>query len=52
MKSQRVTIQMKAIDQYFPVVMSILLHKVVLTFEFVEMRATEHYFPVVSARAN
>ena len=31
-----VTIQMKAIEQYFPVVLFIFLHKVVLTFESVE----------------
>ena len=33
MKSSRVTIQMKATEQYFPVVLFIMLHKVVLTFE-------------------
>ena len=33
MKSQSVTIQMKAIEQYFPVVLFIMLFKVVLTFE-------------------
>ena len=32
-KSSRVTIQMKATEQYFPVVLFIMLHKVVLTFE-------------------
>ena len=30
-----VTIQIKAIEQYFPVVLFIMLYKVVLTFEFV-----------------
>ena len=35
MKSQSVTIQMKAIEQYFPVVLFIMLYKVVLTFECV-----------------
>ena len=30
------TIQMKAIEQYFPVVLFIMLHKVVLTFESVD----------------
>ena len=30
------TIQMKAIEQYFPVVLFIMLYKVVLTFEFVD----------------
>ena len=33
MKSYGVTIQMKATEQYFPVVLFIMLHKVVLTFE-------------------
>ena len=33
MKSKSVTIQMKATEQYFPVVLFILLYKVVLTFE-------------------
>ena len=49
------TIQMKTIEQYFPVVLSIMLHKVVLTFESVDeilnvtiqMKATGQYFPVV-----
>ena len=36
MKSQSVTIQMKATEQYFPVVLFIMLYKVVLTFESVE----------------
>ena len=35
MKSYGVTIQMKAIEQYFPVVLFIMLHKVVLTVESV-----------------
>ena len=30
------TIQMKAIEQYFPVVLFIMLYKVVLTFESVD----------------
>ena len=47
---------MKAIEQYFPVVLFIMLYKVVLTFESVDeiltrvtiqMKATEQYFPVV-----
>ena len=46
------TIQMKATEQYFPVVLFIMLHKVVLTFESVDeilkcniqMKATEQYF--------
>ena len=33
MKSLNVTIQMKASEQYFPVVLFIKLYKVVLTFE-------------------
>ena len=36
MKSLRVTIQMKATEQYFPVVLFIMLYKVVLTFESVD----------------
>ena len=35
MKSYGVTIQMKATQLYFPVVLFIMLHKVVLTFESV-----------------
>ena len=46
---------MKATEQYFPVVLFILLYKVVLTFESVDEilkcdhsnEATEQYFPVV-----
>ena len=33
MKSLSVTIQMKAIEHYFPVVLFIMLYNVVLTFE-------------------
>ena len=36
MKSLSVTIQMKATEQYFPVVLFVMLYKVVLTFDFVE----------------
>ena len=36
MKSYGVTIQMKATEQYFPVVLFIMLYKVILTFEFVD----------------
>ena len=36
MKSLRVTIQMKASEQYFLVVLFIMLHKVVLTFVSVD----------------
>ena len=35
MKSQSVTIQMEATEQYFPVVLFIMLYKVLLTFESV-----------------
>ena len=33
MKSLSVTIQTKAIEQYFPVVFSVMLYEVVLTFD-------------------
>ena len=36
MKSLSVTIQMKATEQYFPVVLFIMLYEVVLTFESVD----------------
>ena len=36
MKSLSVTIQMKAIEQYFPAVLFIMLYKMVLTFESVD----------------
>ena len=36
MKSYGVTIQMKATEKYFPVVLFIMLYKVVLTFESVD----------------
>ena len=36
MKSYSVTIQMKATEQYFPVVLFIMLYKVVFTFESVD----------------
>ena len=36
MKSSSVTIQMKATEQYFPVVLFITLYKVALTFESVD----------------
>ena len=36
MKSLSVTLQMKATEQYFPVVLSIMLFKMVLTFEFLD----------------
>jgi len=58
MKHLSVTIQMKVTEQYFPVVLFIIimLYKVVLTFEFVDeiltkllpskMKATDFYFAV------
>jgi len=36
MKPSSVTIQMKATEQYFPVVLFIMLYEVVLTFESVD----------------
>ena len=36
MKSLSVIIQMKSTEQYFPVVLFIMLYKVVLTFESVD----------------
>ena len=36
MKSYSVTIQMKATEQYFPVVLVIMLYMVVLTFAYVD----------------
>ena len=55
MKSFVVTIQMKATEQYFPVVLLIMLYKVVLAFESedeilsvtIQMKATEQHFSVV-----
>ena len=51
MKSLSVTIQMKATEQYFPVVLFIMLYKVVLTFEFAAkilmQKLIYKYFPVV-----
>ena len=45
------TIQMKATDQHFPVVLFIMLYKVVLGFESVdqilECDHSDQYFPVV-----
>ena len=46
---------MKATEQYFPVVLFIMMYRMVLTFESVDeilkwtiqMKATEQYFPVV-----
>ena len=36
MKSLSVTIQMKATEQYFPVVLVVMLHRAVVTFESVD----------------
>ena len=55
MKSYGVTIQLKATEQYFPVVLFIMLYKLVPAFESVDeilkfnysKKATEQYFPVV-----
>ena len=42
------TIQVKAIEQYFYVVLFIsMLYKLVLTFESVDVKAIERYFQVV-----
>ena len=53
MKSYGVTIQMKATEQYFPVVMFIMLYKVVLTSESVDEilwcdHSNESYWAVLS----
>ena len=53
MKSWSVTIQMKATEQYFPVVLFIMLYKVVLTFESVDEilwcdHLNESYWAVLS----
>ena len=54
MKPHGVTIQMKAIEQYFPVVLFVMLYKVVLLSLWmksygvtIQMKATEQYFPLV-----
>ena len=43
------TIQIKVVEQYFPVALFIMLYKVVLTFEPVDkiLKCIEQYFPVV-----
>ena len=56
MKSYGVTIQMKATEQYFPVVLFIMRYKVVLTFESVDEilkcdHSNESYWALLS-RAN
>ena len=52
MKSLSMSIQMKATERYFPMVLFIMLYNVVLTCEsvdeiIIQMKATEQYFPVV-----
>ena len=54
MKSYGVIIQMKATEQYFPVVLFVMLYKVVLLSLWmksygvtIQMKATEQYFPLV-----
>ena len=43
MKSSSMTIQMKATEQYFPVVLFLMLYKLVLTFELeVEILECDH----------
>ena len=56
MKSLSVTIQMKATEQYFPVVLFIILYTVVLTFESVDKipkcdHSSESYCAVLSCGA-
>ena len=56
MKSKSVTIQMKATEQFFPVVLFIMLYKVVLTFESVNeipkyKHSNESYWAVLSCGA-
>ena len=56
MKSYGVTIQMKATEQYFPVVLFIMLYKVVLTFESVDEipkcdHSNENYWAVLPCGA-
>ena len=56
MKSFSVTIQMKATEQYFPVVLFIMLYKMILAFEFVNEilkcdHSNESYRAVLSCGA-
>ena len=56
MKSKSVTIQMKPTEQYFPVVLFIMLYKVVLTFESMDEipkcdHSNETYWAVLSCGA-
>ena len=43
MKSYGVTIQLKATEQYVPLVLFIMLHKLVLTFEFGDEMSNETF---------
>ena len=55
MRSKSMTIQMKATEQYFHVVMFIMLHNVVISLQsldeilsvIIQMKATKQHFPVV-----
>ena len=55
MKSYSMTIQMKATEQYFPLVLFIMLYKMILTIKSwmksygmtIQMNSTEQYFLVV-----
>ena len=51
MKSYGVTIQMTATEQYFPVVLFIMLYKVVLTFESVDEILKWYHYPKLKLRA-
>ena len=56
MKSYGVTIQMKGTEQYFPVVLFIMLYKVVLTFDSVDeilwcYHSNESYWAALSCGA-
>ena len=56
MKSLSVTIQMKATEQYFPVVLFVMLYKMGLTFESVDEilkcdHLNESYWAVLSCGA-
>ena len=57
MKSWSVTIQKKAIEQYFPVLLFIMMYKVVLTLESVDKilkcdHSNESYWAVLSCGAD
>ena len=56
MKSSNVTIRMKATEQYFPVVLFIMVNKVILTFESEDEilkydHSNESYWAVLSCGA-